>query len=139
MPPLQDDLSIGVGQSLLRVLRDDWTTVRDGRERPGSLAFIDSNQETSCFLDTHANLRELQRLFPGEKICRFPAAVIRAAGFFIERRPGEVPEDFLGDPSDHVVVGPPEAVGKKDLIRMGKAIATNPLIEIIYPDPSGAI
>lgn len=130
MPPLRDDQTIAPEQSLLRVLRPGWTTVENGQERPNTLAFTDGNQETSCFLDNDANLAELRRLFPGAKICRFRAAVARAAGLVIERKPDECPQGFTGDPNDHVVIGPAEQISKKQLMKIGHRIANSEGVQI---------
>jgi len=134
MPPLRDDDNIASDQSLLRALRHEWTTLRaDGSERPNRLAFTDSTQETSCFIDSESNLAELRRLFPGEQICRFRAGFVRAAGFVIERRPRECPDGFVGDPNDHLVIGPAEEIRKKELMRRGDAIAKTQGIEVLPP------
>jgi hypothetical protein len=137
MPPLHDDAGIGPDQSLLRALRPGWITVQDGQERPNRLAFTDESQETSCFIDIDANLAELRRLFPDDKICRFRASFVRAAGFVIERKPDGCPLGFLGDPTHHLVVGPAEQISKSQLMKRGHAIAITPGIEIL-PSASDA-
>lgn len=134
MPPLRDDETIDPDQSLLRALRPGWTALRDdGTERPNRLAFTDSNQETTCFIDNDTNLAELRRLFPGQKICRFRARFVRAAGFVVARKPDDCPDGFVGDPAHHLVIGPTEQVTKTELLRRGDAIGVTPGIEILPP------
>lgn len=130
MPPLRDDDTIGSDDFLVRVLHEKWITTDEGRERPNSLAFTDSSQETSCFIDTPANRIQLKSIFAGLKICRFPASIVRAAGFVIERKPDECPEGFL-DRTQHVVIGPPELLTKKQLVKRGQTIARSDGVEII--------
>ena len=132
MPPLRDDGSIGPDAFLIRALQSGWTTVEGTHERPNTLAFTDETQETSCFLDTPDNLAELRRKFPSFKICRFRAGIVRAAGFVIERKPDECPEGF-SDRTQHVVIGPPETLSKKQLMKRGHAIAHSDGIEILNP------
>jgi hypothetical protein len=132
MPPLRDDDTIDPDQSLIRALRPGWTTAKDGTERPNSLAFTDETQETSCFFDNEANLTELRRQFPGVKICRFRASVVRAANFVIERKPADCPEGFP-DPTHHVVIGPSETISRKQLMKIGHKIANTPGIEVLQP------
>jgi len=135
MPPLQDDATIDPDQSLIRAPRPGWTATReDGTERPNRLAFVDGRtQEASCFIDNDTNLAELRRLFPGDKICRFAARFARDAGFVIQRKPGDCPPGFVGDPVHHLVIGPAEEKPKKALLRMGDALALTPGIEILPP------
>lgn len=131
MPPLRDDTTIGPDQSLLRALHPKWTTVQNGRERPNTLAFTDETQESSCFIDNAINLEELRRLFPGQRICRFRASFVRDAGFVIERKPGDCPDGFAGDPQHHVVIGPANEISKTQLMKRGHAIANTPGVEIL--------
>lgn len=135
MPPLYDDDSIAPDQMLIRALRPGWTAPRaNGSERPNRLAFTDGTQETSCFIDNEINLAEIRRLFPGDKICRFRAAAVRAAGFVIMRKPEDCPADFAGEPTHHLVIGPEAEIRKKELMKRGDLIALSPDSEVLPPD-----
>jgi len=138
MPPI-DDQTIPADAVLFRVLRKDpnWTTNKGGRLRPTSLAFFSSEQEISYFLDAPGMLAELQRIFPEHKIARVPAAVIRAAGFVIERRPdpADCPRDFHCDPACHVVAGLSAEVTRIVFQRRARSIANHADIVIIEPEP----
>jgi len=78
---LQGDLE------LVRVLVDRaWVTQReDGSERPSSVAFLDSNNETSCFILAETDMALVAARFPGKKIAVITAAAAREAGFIIAR------------------------------------------------------
>lgn len=107
MPPEEDDLSIASDASVLRVLHVRWTTVKGGRERPTTDSLLDSNFENSCFLEGEISLDELRELFDGKKIARIPVRLLRAEGFWLERRPGEAPLRCT-KPASHFVCGPPD-------------------------------
>ena len=76
------------------------------------------------------DLTELQRQFPGDKICRFRASMVRAAGFVMQRKPEDCPPGFV-NPDHHVVVGPPRIISKKQLMKRGHSIAVTLGIEIL--------
>jgi hypothetical protein len=107
MPPAVDDPSITAESVVLRVLHHKWVTSKGGRERPTSDSLLDSNYENSCFLEGEISLDELKRLFSGRKIARIPVGLLRAEGFWLERRPDEAPEGCT-NPAAHLVCGPPD-------------------------------
>lgn len=133
--PLRDDATIPNSAVLLRVLIDDanWRTQENGRYRPSSLAFFSTNQDVSYFLDVPGVVDELNRIFAGFEIASIPASVIREAGFVIERRPGECPEDFRCDRTCHVVAGPIESLERKVHQKRARQIAKHPAVTIINP------
>ena len=135
--PLADDQTIPADAVLFRVLLPDpnWTTNKGGKQRPASLAFYSSNQEISYFIDSPGMLAEIQRIFPGHKIARVPATVLRAQGFAIERRPGpaDCPADFQCDRAYHVVAGPNADIERPEFQRRARAIATHQDVTIIEP------
>jgi hypothetical protein len=130
MPPAIDDPTIGPERFVLRVLLDRWTTTKGGRLRPTSDSFLDSNHENSCFVENEISVDELRRLLGQRQIARIPVSVIRAAGFWLERRPDEAPEG-CSNPASHLVCGPPVAPIRKDYERMAKSIVKAPEIEIL--------
>jgi hypothetical protein len=134
--PIVDDPTIPNDSILLRVLHGSWVTNKGGRSRPASFSLIDSNYEASCFISNQASLSELQRLFPGLTVAGIPAAVIRACGFAIERRPGECGPNYAGNPNDHVVVGPPEPRPRNEVQRMAKAIVEDPGVFLLRMLPN---
>jgi hypothetical protein len=142
--PLIDDQTIPVDAILFRVLLPDpnWTTNKGGRLRPASLAFYSAEQEVSYFLESPGMLTELQRIFPGHKIARVPAAVMRGQGFAIERRPdpADCPADFGCDRACHVVAGPNAELPRPEFQRRARNIATHQDVTIIKPEaqPPGA-
>jgi hypothetical protein len=108
MPPAKDDPSIGEDDNVLRVLWPNWVTAKGGRERPTSDSLQDSNFENSCFVEDEISLEELRSLFDGKKIARIPVRLLRAEGYWLERRPGEAPANCT-NPASHLVCGPPDA------------------------------
>jgi|SRR5271165_2095184 len=131
--PLHNDDTIPPETHLLRVLQPSWTTDKDGRHRPNSWAFQHANGEASLFLSEPGMLQELQQKFPGKEIASVPAAVIRASGLAIQRKPQDCPPDFNCDPNSHVVVGPSGEIQKNDYERRTKAVARHPAVTIIPP------
>ena len=129
--PLQDDASIPDEALLLRVLRLDWAIEKSGRRRPASYAFIDSNWETSLFINALGILEELRRLFPGLEVASVPSRVLRENGFAVARRPAECPEDFRGDSNNHVVIGPSKDVTRNEYERNARAVAKHPDTHIL--------
>jgi hypothetical protein len=132
MPPAEDDLSISDSASLLRVVLPRWVVTRDGRERPTSDSLQDSNFENSCFVEEEFPVERLQALFPGKKIARIPASVVRQAGFFIERRPGEAPAG-CAVPGAHVVIGPRSEIGRGAYERAARSIVKHQAVSVIAP------
>src|SRR5277367_2490804 len=85
--PFEDDGSLVGDIELLRVLVDrNWYGTReDGSERASSAAFIESNNENSCFLLAETNLALVAAKFPDKKVAIVTAAAARDAGFIIAR------------------------------------------------------
>jgi hypothetical protein len=108
MPPAYDDAGIETNSTVLRVLHEKWVTTKGGRERPTSDSLLDSNYENSCFLEGEITLGELQLLFGGKRIARIPVSLLRAEGYWLERRPDEAPEG-CSNPAAHLVCGPPDS------------------------------
>jgi hypothetical protein len=127
MAPRRDDESVPNDVELLRVLwYPSWATTKGGRERPSSVAFKDSNLETSCFVRAEMGAAEVRRCFPGHRIASALASTIRSQGYWIERRPDEDNGN-----SAHVVIGPPREV--RDYDKRATLIATHATSRII-PD-----
>jgi hypothetical protein len=132
--PLVDDGTIPADAVLLRILVDPkWITKKDGPRRPGSVAFYEATGEVSYFVEVPGMLTELARLFPGMEVARVPAAVVRAVGFVIERRPGECPDNFQCDPACHVVAGPPVQMTRNEFQGKARTIAKDPNVTIVQP------
>ncbi len=117
-----DDATISNQTIVFRILLDGWVSIVANRIRPNSLALLDSNFENSCFISNDQSFTELQRLFPGQPVAGIPVEVLRTNGFVVERRPGECPTDYQGNPDDHVVVGPPAPCSRKIYQRGSQAI-----------------
>ena len=85
--PFEDDGSLVGDIELLRVLVDkNWYGIREDRsERASSAAFIDSNNENSCFLLAETNLALIAAKFPDRKMAILTAAAARDAGYIIAR------------------------------------------------------
>ncbi len=85
--PFEDDGSLVGDVELLRVLVDrNWYGTReDGSERASSAAFIESNNENSCFLLAETSLALVAAKFPDKKVAIVTAAAARDAGFIIAR------------------------------------------------------
>ena len=132
--PLTDDQTVAADSVLLRVLRHGWTTTKDGRCRPASLAFFSTDQEISYFVEGPDVIIELWRIFPGHKIARIPASVIRAQGFVIERRPAECPAELQCDHASHVVAGPAAEITRNEFQRRAGSIAKHIQVSIIEPE-----
>jgi hypothetical protein len=132
--PLTDDPTVAAGSILLRVLRAGWTTTKGGRCRPASLAFFSTGQEISYFVEGPGVVNELWRIFPGHKIARIPAFVIRASGFVIERRPAECPAELQCDHASHVVAGPAAEITRNEFQRRAGLIAKHNDVSIIEPE-----
>jgi hypothetical protein len=85
--PFDDDVSLVGDIELVRVLIDkNWYGTReDGSERPSKAAFIDSNNENSCFLVAETDLALIVARFPDKKFAVVTARAAREAGFIIAR------------------------------------------------------
>jgi hypothetical protein len=132
MAPAFDDIAVRDEQFLIRVLRPEWIQIKESREQPTSESFTDSNQENSCFIEGEIPLEEIRRLFPGSRVARIPVAVVRGVGYSIERRPqpGETPPG-ISNPNAHVVVGPPQELGRKEYQRRSRAIVRDERVTIL--------
>jgi hypothetical protein len=98
------------------------------------LAYIDGRtQESSCYVANEVNLAELRRMFPGQKIAKFRAQIVRDAQCVIERKPDECPLDFRGDRREHVVIGPARELSRGPYFKRAEEIAHTPGIEILPP------
>lgn len=130
MPPAHDDETIQTEAIVLRVLIDRWVTMKGGRERPTTDSMMDSNYENSCFVEGELPLAELQALFPGKRIARIPASLLRAEGFWLDRRPDEAP---LGctNPAAHLVCGPPNMPIRGAYEAMARRIVRSQQIEML--------
>ncbi len=93
-------------------------------------SLLESNFEASFFVEGEVSIEEIQRLFPGKRLAIIAAAILRNAGFWIERRPDEAP-DGLSRPEAHVVVGPPREIPKNKYVRACRQVVKNPAIEVI--------
>lgn len=133
-----DDAGIANDQWLLRALWGKWITNKDGRERPTTESF-DSRHETSFFLEAEIAIEDIRAFLVAEMgdhaaelaFARIPAAVVREAGFAIERRPGEA--QGCANPDAHVVVGPIGPMRPKDYQRAAKAIVIDARVTILRP------
>jgi hypothetical protein len=120
-----NDVSIPDSAILFRVLRDDWTCVKNGRTRPQSLAFIDGlTGEVSCFVDGEGIEAAVRQMFPGLQIAKTTVRIVRQSGFAVERRAGEC-QGFEGDPQSHVVIGSAGAATGKEYERCARKIAVD--------------
>jgi hypothetical protein len=133
MPIVNDD-TIPDEAILLRVLHDGWTCTRNGQRRPNSLAFLDGHSgEPSCFIQGDGVETQVRQMYPGHEIASFTARAVRESGYVIQRRPNEC-GSFGGDPNDHVVIGPPGAMGKNAKVRSARRIAEHQATAIL-PSP----
>ena len=130
--PLRHDEGIAREAILYRILQHKgWTTNKGGKHRPSSIAFFEVDGEVSYFIDSDSMVPELRRIFPGADIARVPASVVIDAGFAIERRPNECPEDFRCNPACHVVVGPAQPMEPNDYEKRARSIAKHPDVGIV--------
>lgn len=130
MPPAADDPNIAPATYVLRVLHGKWVTTKGGRERPTSDSLLDSNFENSCFLEEEISLDELKRLFDGKKIARIPVRLLRAEGYWLERRPQEAPKGCTS-PASHLVCGPPDDPIRGVYEAKARRIVKSPEVEIL--------
>jgi hypothetical protein len=93
---------------------------------------MDSNYENSCFIEGEISLEELKALpmFDGRKIARIPVRLLRAEGFWLERRPEEAPQN-CSNPIAHLVCGPPDAPMRGIYEAKARRIVKSVEIEII--------
>ena len=125
--PVQDDTTISGDVALLRGLIERWVKEDQGRIRPTSDAFTDSNGENSCFIDRGCTPEQARLLIPEARtFARFPVRILRENGFGVERRPDECPASYPGDRSDHVVVGPTNTISRKEYERSARRIVKHP-------------
>jgi len=134
MPPRADDVD-GIHDDcrLIRVLvKASWLQLdkNSGNLRPTSDSIQDGNSEASFFIEGEVHIEEIQGLFPGRRLVIIPAAILREAGFWIERRPDEAP-DNLSCGEAHVVVGPPREIPRNVYIRACRLVVKNPAVVII--------
>jgi hypothetical protein len=129
--PLQDDATVPNDATLLRVLHKTWVTGEGENRRPAKHAFMDSNFETSLFVNSPEVVTELRRIFIGLEIACISVGVLREAGLVIERRPDECPEAFNCDPRCHVVIGPPNEMTRNVYQRIARTIAKHPQTRIL--------
>jgi hypothetical protein len=133
--PIVNDASIPDDAILLRVLHPSslWRCRVGGRYRPTSLAFQDGlTGDVSCFVQAEGVEAQVRQMYPHNEIATVTAGAVRAAGYVIERRPGEC-GNFTGDPNAHVVIGPPEPITKKAQTRRARRIAEHDATTIL-PD-----
>jgi hypothetical protein len=138
MAPQADDAGIGNDQWLLRALLRRWITSKGGRERPSTESF-DSTYETSCFLESELSLEDARKYLIATmgdhaaelRFARIPVAVVREAGFAIERRPDEA--EGCANPAAHVVIGPINPMRPKDYEKATRIIATDVRVTILNP------
>jgi hypothetical protein len=130
-----DDDSIPDDATLLRVLIPGWTCTVNGRYRPQSLAFRDTlTGEASCFIQAEGVETKVREMYPNFEIAVITAGAVRESGYAIQRRPGECPS-FTGDPSMHVVIGPPNEMGKKERERCSRKIAEHETTTVLPRQP----
>jgi hypothetical protein len=137
MPPHAHDEGITDDKYLLRALSKSWVITDSGRERPSTEAFTDSSFENSCFVegeisltDIHLFLADQSDQFAGEvAFARIPVGVIRRAGFIVERRPDEAAG--CTNPNAHVVVGPTQALGRKQYQNTARNIVKDISLTIV--------
>lgn len=130
MPPAADDPNIGTDTFVLRVLHSKWVTSKGGRERPTTDSLLDSNFENSCFVEKEISLEELRLLFDGKRVARIPVRLLRAEGFWLERRPDEAPEGCTC-PAAHLVCGPPNSPIRGEYESKARRIVKSPEVEIL--------
>jgi hypothetical protein len=130
MPPHQDDPGLADDSYVLRALPETWVTTKGGRRRPSSNSFLDSNFENSCFLESEISLDEVRLLTGQAKIARVPIRVLRAAGYWLERRADEAP---LGctHPDSHLVCGPPQQIDRGRYEKAARSIVKSPDVEML--------
>lgn len=130
MPPANDDQSVGDDSAVYRALLPKWVTDKGGRERPTTDSLMDSNFENSVFAEDEITLDELRSIFPGLKIARIPVRILRAEGFWLERRSEEAPEK-CSNPASHFVCGPPTALARGAYEAKARRIVKSEGIEIL--------
>lgn len=130
MPPARDDETISNEANVLRALIGRWITMKGGRQRPTTDSMMDSNFENSCFVEGEISLEEMYALFPGRRIARFPAALLRTEGFWLERRPDEAPSECT-QPSAHLVCGPPHMPNRGTYEAIARRIVKSYDVEVL--------
>lgn len=142
-----DDAEITDERFLLRAMvQPRWIVDKGQGPRPASESLTDSNLENSCFIEgeitreeiiaflteeakKHQNHGLLNQIERGLRFARFPVALVRRAGFFIERRP----EEAIGcaHPQAHVVIGPPNVITRNQYEKAARTIVKDPATTII--------
>jgi len=130
MPPRHDDPGLADDAYVLRALHDTWVTTKGGRERPSSNSFLDSNFENSCFLESEISQDEVRLLTGRSKIARVPIRVLRAAGYWLERRADEAPPG-CAHPESHLVCGPPKEIDRGPYEKAARSIVKSPDVETL--------
>lgn len=130
MPPSRDDPGLADDAYVLRALHPKWVTTKGGRERPTSDSFLDSNFENSCFVEAEISKDEVRLLTGQARIARVPIRVLRAAGFWLERRSNEAPPGCT-NPDAHLVCGPPQEIERGPYERAARSIAKSPDVETL--------
>jgi len=128
--PFDDDVSLVGDIELVRVLIDkNWYGKReDGSERPSKAAFIDSNNENSCFLLAETDIALIASRFPDKKFAVVTVRSARDAGFIIAR------DDEGGDgiPGHVLLIQQRERPRSKGHDRMARQLANS--ARIISPE-----
>jgi hypothetical protein len=136
---IHDDLQIPSDAVVWRALIKRWVISTAGRSRPTSDCFDSElhRRETSCFLSSTDMLNHLREVIPeAYAFAGFPVRVLRSNGFGVERRPGECPGSYAGNPGDHVVVGPVQEISKKEYVRRTKNIVRDPEVSVLGIPPN---
>lgn len=74
-------------------------------------------------------------LFNGRKIARIPVSLLRAEGFWLERRPEEAP-DGCTVPTSHLVCGPPDAPARGIYEAKARRIVNSLEVEVLPGPPN---
>jgi len=117
-----NDPSIPDDERLWRRIRSDWVHRPAGDQpRPSSAAFKDNlSGEVSVFIASATTTDALLQTRPTDSLAEITAGLARQLGYRVVRDPegGLVPDD----PS-HVVLCPPQGLGKKRLTKAAFALA----------------
>ena len=141
--PRHDDIGINGEAVLLRAVHPDWTCFEKDVDRLTSATFRDGHQEASCFIESEVGgLEAFQTdILPHLSaeagvtlgIAAIRAAVVRAAGLWIHRKPEE-----FHDNAAHVVICPPDSMSKSKYAKSAGGLATEATLILppIQSDPS---
>src|SRR2546428_13629326 len=127
--PFCDDVALQGDIELGRVLVDrNWYTLRDdGSERPTSAAFIDSSNETSCFIIAETDLNLIAGRFPGRKLGIVTVAAAREAGVTVRPDPeggGGVPGHVFFFQDRGLPTSKKHTPAGRELAHTGRAVST---------------